>query len=90
MVGDDGSDVDRAPVAAVRDRTAEKRPQQGKAVQALMREYCVMHRVPTPPRHVAAELPGEVADGGMQGRQNGIVARLARRRPHIVTPRTVG
>src|SRR2546425_7775226 len=90
MVGDDGSDVDRAPVAAMRYRATEKRPQQSNAVQALMREYCAMHGVPTPSRHVATELPGEIADGRLQSRQNGIVARLARRRLHIVTPRTVG
>ena len=52
MVRVDRPDIDRAPVAAVRHRAAEQRPQRGDRVEPLMRKDRAVHGVPAPVRRV--------------------------------------
>ena len=87
--GGNRRDVHRAPVAAVRHRAAQQGTQRGDGIKSLMWKNGAVHRVPAPARHVAAQPPGEIRHALVERAGHRVVAGLALRRPHIVTPGAV-
>ena len=83
------TDVDRAPIAAVRRLASQPAPDDRQAAEDRVREHGVVDAVPSPRRHVRAHRRRQPIETGRECARRDVVAGFSRGRPHVVAPGVV-